>query len=46
MSGLGITRRITVDRHQGDIRVESETGTMRFQMWLPITDPGDAPGST
>ncbi len=38
--GLDIARRIVVDRHQGDIRLESEPGNTRFQVRLPIE--GDA----
>ena len=34
--GLDISRRIVVDRHQGDLRLDSEPGDTRFQVILPI----------
>nr|WP_083752184.1 ATP-binding protein [Saccharothrix sp. ALI-22-I] len=34
--GLDISWRIVVDRHHGDIRVESEPGDTRFQVLLPL----------
>ena len=37
--GLDISRRVVVDDHGGDIRVESRPGETRFQVRLPIT-PG------
>lgn len=42
--GLDISWRIVVDRHRGDIRVESEPGDTRFRVHLPLTAPsaGDA----
>ncbi|MFG2004697.1 ATP-binding protein [Spirillospora sp. NPDC048911] len=36
--GLDISWRIVVDRHNGDIRVESQPGDTRFQVLLPLTD--------
>ncbi|WP_420803610.1 ATP-binding protein [Saccharothrix deserti] len=35
--GLDISWRIVVDRHNGDIRVESAPGDTRFQVLLPLT---------
>ena len=35
--GLDISRRVVVDDHGGDIRVESRPGETRFQVRLPIT---------
>ena len=35
--GLDITWRIVVNRHHGDITVESVPGDTRFRVWLPIT---------
>jgi signal transduction histidine kinase len=37
--GLDTSRKIVVDRHHGDIRVVSEPGDTRFQVYLPITKP-------
>ncbi|GAA0375414.1 ATP-binding protein [Microbispora corallina] len=34
--GLDISYRIVVNKHHGDIRVESEPGDTRFQVYLPI----------
>jgi len=34
--GLDISYRIVVRRHHGDIRVQSQPGDTRFQVWLPI----------
>ena len=34
--GLDISRRVVVDDHKGDIRVESRPGETRFQVRLPI----------
>jgi len=36
--GLDISWRIVVDRHHGDLRVESEPGNTRFQVLLPLTE--------
>jgi len=41
--GLDITYRIVVDRHHGNIRVYSEPGNTRFEIWLPINLTIDAP---
>src|SRR5262249_51414082 len=39
--GLDIAYRITVERHHGDIRVMSQPGDTRFQVYLPINQtPG------
>jgi signal transduction histidine kinase len=35
--GLDISRRIVVERHHGDLRVESAPGNTRFQVRLPLT---------
>jgi signal transduction histidine kinase len=35
--GLDISRRVVVDDHGGDIRVESRPGETRFEVRLPIT---------
>ena len=46
--GLDISRRIIVERHHGEIAVESELGETRFRIWLPIDPPvarGSAPGT-
>ncbi|WP_055588405.1 ATP-binding protein [Streptacidiphilus griseoplanus] len=40
--GLDISYRIVVNKHHGDIRVQSEPGDTRFQVSLPI-DPGAGP---
>jgi signal transduction histidine kinase len=37
--GLDISWRIVVNRHHGDLRVESEPGDTRFRVWLPIDPP-------
>ncbi|MEU5882565.1 ATP-binding protein [Spirillospora sp. NPDC047279] len=42
--GLDISWRIVVDRHDGDIRVESRPGETRFEVLLPLTD--DRPPET
>ncbi|HSK79599.1 MAG TPA: ATP-binding protein, partial [Thermoanaerobaculia bacterium] len=34
--GLDIARRIVKNRHQGDIRFESQPGETRFEVWLPL----------
>jgi signal transduction histidine kinase len=36
--GLDISRRIVVDRHHGDLTVESRPGDTRFRVALPVTD--------
>ncbi|NKQ53573.1 cyclic nucleotide-binding domain-containing protein [Amycolatopsis sp. K13G38] len=36
--GLDISWRIVVDRHHGDLRVESKPGQTRFQVLLPLTE--------
>ncbi len=37
--GLDISYRIVVQRHHGDLRVESVPGDTRFRVWLPLTTP-------
>jgi signal transduction histidine kinase len=37
--GLDISWRIVVNKHHGDLRVESEPGDTRFQVHLPLTAP-------
>ncbi|MEZ0069816.1 signal transduction histidine kinase [Streptacidiphilus sp. MAP12-20] len=37
--GLDISWRIVVNRHRGDLRVESVPGDTRFQVRLPLTEP-------
>ena len=34
--GLDIVRRIIVNRHHGEVRVTSQLGNTRFQIWLPM----------
>jgi signal transduction histidine kinase len=40
--GLDISYRVVVEDHKGDIRVLSEPGDTRFQVRLPVDEPGDA----
>jgi signal transduction histidine kinase len=40
--GLDISWRIVVNRHHGDLRVESVPGNTRFQVRLPVTAPEEA----
>jgi signal transduction histidine kinase len=40
--GLDISYRVVVEDHKGDIRVLSEPGDTRFQVRLPVNEPGDA----
>ena len=37
--GLDVSWRIVVNRHGGDLRVESEPGDTRFQVRLPLEEP-------
>ena len=37
--GLDISYRIIVNKHHGDLRVESRPGDTRFRVLLPITQP-------
>ena len=37
--GLDISYRIVVQRHRGDLRVVSQPGDTRFQVYLPLTEP-------
>ncbi|MGZ4616300.1 MAG: ATP-binding protein [Actinomycetes bacterium] len=37
--GLDIAYRIVVQRHRGDLRLESSPGSTRFQVRLPLTEP-------
>jgi signal transduction histidine kinase len=43
--GLDISYRVVVEDHKGDIRVFSEPGYTRFQVRLPVEEPGDAQAS-
>jgi len=43
--GLDISYRVVVEDHKGDIRVLSEPGDTRFQVRLPVDEPGDAQGT-
>jgi signal transduction histidine kinase len=36
--GLDITWRIVVNKHHGDVRLDSVPGNTRFQVRLPVTD--------
>jgi signal transduction histidine kinase len=40
--GLDISYRIVVEKHHGDIRVESRPGDTRFRVLLPLTESGGA----
>jgi signal transduction histidine kinase len=41
--GLDVTYRVVVNRHHGDVVVESEPGDTRFRVFLPLTEePGPA----
>lgn len=37
--GLDISYNIVVNRHRGDIRIDSEPGRTRFEVWLPLNQP-------
>jgi signal transduction histidine kinase len=37
--GLDISWRIVVNKHHGDLRLESEPGNTRFQVRLPLVAP-------
>ncbi len=37
--GLDVTYRVVVNRHHGDVVVESEPGDTRFRVSLPLTEP-------
>ena len=42
--GLDVSFRVVVNRHHGDLRVESEPGRTVFRVTLPFTESGeDAP---
>ncbi|GAA2429710.1 ATP-binding protein [Actinomadura vinacea] len=43
--GLDICWRIVVNRHHGDLRVESEPGDTRFQVFLPLDERPPSGGS-
>ncbi|HSZ43549.1 MAG TPA: ATP-binding protein [Trebonia sp.] len=43
--GLDISYRIVVNKHHGDLRVESVPGDTRFQVRLPLQAPDRAPGA-
>jgi len=40
--GLDISYRVVVEDHRGDIRVLTEPGDTRFQVRLPVDEPGDS----
>ncbi|MGH3390143.1 MAG: ATP-binding protein, partial [Actinomadura sp.] len=40
--GLDISYRIVVNKHHGDIRVDTRPGDTRFQVYLPIPPPEPA----
>ncbi|WP_040790433.1 ATP-binding protein [Nocardia paucivorans] len=42
--GLDISFRIVVNKHGGDIRVDSRPGDTRFTVWLPLTRPESEEG--
>jgi signal transduction histidine kinase len=44
--GLDVSWRIVVNRHGGDLRVLSQPGDTRFQVWLPLTEPAVSAGAT
>jgi signal transduction histidine kinase len=41
--GLDISYRIIVQRHRGDLRVQSQPGDTRFKVFLPLTEPAADP---
>jgi signal transduction histidine kinase len=41
--GLDVSWRIVVNRHGGDLRVQSEPGDTRFQVLLPLTEQAGVP---
>ncbi|MET8327853.1 ATP-binding protein [Streptomyces sp. NPDC005181] len=41
--GLDISYRIVVNKHRGDIRVSSQPGDTRFQVYLPIDPENEGP---
>jgi signal transduction histidine kinase len=43
--GLDISYRIVVQRHHGDLRVESVPGNTRFRVWLPLKPPDNEAGT-
>lgn len=43
--GLDISWRIVVNKHHGDLAVESVPGDTRFRVRLPIAPPADSPGA-
>jgi len=40
--GLDVSYRVVVNRHHGDIQVESEPGNTRFRVLLPLTEDVDS----
>ncbi len=42
--GLDISWRIVVNRHHGDLKVQSVPGDTRFDVWLPLVAPIEADG--
>ncbi|WP_433600993.1 ATP-binding protein [Nocardia sp. CA-135953] len=41
--GLDISFRIVVNKHHGDIQLDSEPGNTRFTVWLPLSRPEETP---
>jgi nitrogen-specific signal transduction histidine kinase len=39
--GLDISFRIVVNKHHGELSLESEPGDTRFRVWLPLTPQED-----
>jgi K+-sensing histidine kinase KdpD len=39
--GLDISFRIVVNKHHGELSLESEPGDTRFRVWLPLTPQDD-----
>ncbi|MEV4128444.1 ATP-binding protein [Nocardia sp. NPDC049707] len=44
--GLDISFRIVVNKHHGEIRLDSEPGNTRFTVWLPLRRPEEIPESS
>ena len=43
--GLDISWRIIVNRHHGDLKVQSSPGDTRFQVWLPLAARDNSEGA-
>jgi signal transduction histidine kinase len=39
--GLDVSFRVVVNRHHGDLRVDSQPGRTVFRVTLPLTEPGE-----